>query len=102
MTRNMTLTALLMLASIAAAVAAPELPADFAACDSDSLAVQSADQSTSLVAHVRTENANVHVVPAKAMEVQEPLAACDMTEPYRILHHGSLKLAPGCAASAAI
>ena len=41
MTRNMTMTALLMLASVAAAVAAPELPSDFASCESPAIAVHS-------------------------------------------------------------
>lgn len=102
MTRNMTMTALLMLASVAAAVASPELPSDFASCDSATAVMQVNEQPTSIVAHVRIDDAAVQVVPAKAVEVFAPLAACDMTEPYRMLHHGSLKLAPGCAGGAAI
>jgi hypothetical protein len=102
MTRNMTITALLMLASVAAAVASPELPSDFASCDSATLAVQAPQQPATIMAHARMEDASVKVVPTKAMEVHAPLAACDMTEPYRMLHHGSLKLAPGCSGGAAI
>lgn len=104
MTRNMTLTGLLMLASVAAAVAAPELPADLAGCSSVKM-MQPADSALAPAARVRADQPAARVIPVKAtgaQSVQPQPGACDMTEPYRLLHHGSMKLAPACVAGAAI
>ncbi len=97
MTRNMTLTGLLMLASVAAAVAAPELPADIAGCSVSS-------GHTMAIAPARLDEAAPRVVPVKGAEVEAPIgaASCDVTEPYRLLHHGSMKLAPACVTGESI
>lgn len=103
MTRNMTLTGLLMLASVAAAVAAPELPADLAGCSTGAGLVP----TVATMAPVQLAG-TPRVVPVKAVAAdvaQQPVhapAACEVTEPYRLLHHGSMKLAPVCSGGAAV
>lgn len=100
-TRNTTFTVLLMMSSIAAAVAAPEVPGHHSsvACTETVLltvpAVAVVDRPDRLAAGTVNETGSY--------SNREPAAACasDVTEPYRRMHHGSFKLDPTCRASAA-
>lgn len=88
MKRNTTLTLMLMIGSVAAAVAAPELPADLATI----AAAERIAISAALPAASRDKG--------EAAQASQPprTASCyaDVTAPYRLAHHGSLKLDPVC------
>ncbi len=99
MKRNMTLIVMMMLSSVAAAVASPEQPAHAAAVDCfepQQLAVVSQPDES----HGRSSGL-LESQPAKASAVHRQPTSCteDVTAPYRQLHHGGMKLAAGCDAA---
>lgn len=99
MTRDMSLTLLLMVTSIAAAVAAPgaDDPANGAQC------AHVVAAAPVLASAVRLEAALPVVLPAaNRVDVAPAGRSCavDVSAPYRQWHHGALKLNLGCAAIA--
>lgn len=108
MTRDMTLTVALMLTSLAAAVAAPEIdlgptPADVVeqavaspAFERGTLAPLPARAATEgRVTPVRLDGAAPFGVAAV------PCALADATAPYRLWHHGAARVAVNCRESRA-
>ena len=99
MTRDMSLTLLLMVTSIAAAVAAPGADDTAAALD----CMQTVAAGPVLAGHPppRMAKAVPVVLPATGRADVAPAAspcAADAGATYRHWHHGSLKLNLGCAA----
>ncbi|MEO8278293.1 MAG: hypothetical protein ABI564_01305 [Ideonella sp.] len=92
MKRNTTLTLIMMLSSVAAAVAAPDAPTH--ATDSDCIEYQ---QIAAVTRNSVSETRSV-VAPVAARQdaSRRVITACvdDVTAPYRRLHSGSLKLPP--------
>ncbi len=99
MTRHMSLTLLLMAGSVAAAVAAPDLGSKAEPNDCVELRIVASDAWKA--GAVRKQQ--VVGLPARQITAeQSPSDACvlDVTEPYRLWHHGSAKVVPGCGAAA--
>ncbi|WP_418320238.1 hypothetical protein [Piscinibacter sakaiensis] len=96
MKRNTTLTVMLMMGSIAAAVAAPELPADIAtvAC-AEQIAIAPA---LPLAAREGVQRATNKTQTSSSVSRQDAQAVCetDVTAPYRQAHHGGMKVVPVC------
>jgi hypothetical protein len=89
MKRNTTVTLMLMIGSIAAAVASPELPADLAT------PVSSERVATAPVLPAASrERGDRTMQPSERPSGSECLG--DVTAPYRLAHHGTLKLDPTC------
>lgn len=96
MKRNTTLTLIIMLSSVAAAVAAPDAPThSMIDCDQQQVAavahpLAAPQRPAAVVAASDKGRADIHAA-----------APCDrdITEPYRRLHHGGMKLALNCADS---
>ncbi len=95
MKRNTTLTLMMMLCSVAAAVAAPETPSHETVVDCiehrQIAAVDPFKAAPQRVAAVPT------VSRRSVDERQAGVCEEDITAPYRRLHHGGMKLPAGCA-----
>ena len=102
MPRSMRLTLLLMAGSLAAAVAAPQL--GLGADPADRAEVRTVEDSARSAAPLKPRNSrnprNSLIVPVAARADDQASAsvpcAFDVTEPYRMWHHGSSKLVAGC------
>lgn len=94
MKRNTTLTVMLMMGSIAAAVAAPELPADIAtvAC-AEQIAIAPA---LPLAARDGVQRAATKTQTSSPRQDTQAVCESDITAPYRQAHHGGMKLVPVC------
>ncbi len=97
MKRNTTLTLIMMLSSVAAAVAAPESPTHgtMAACIEH--------QQIAAVTHTEAVPQQLIASPTASRQGvaarQTENCSGDVTAPYRRLNHGGMKLPAGCAES---
>ena len=92
MTRHLSLTLLLMAGSVAAAMAAPEigLRDQREECLETRALARDAWSAAPFLEHRGMP------LPVVAGAVDHQACTFDVTEPYRLWHHGSAKMVPGC------